>query len=149
MSTAFFENLGLIVFEEVKNMEDGEFSSLFEKYGKSFATPAKRGVFLMGSLTQLLLNKQWSERGAKPFMKKLKGLKMDEKDIKALLPEIHSKLEEYDAFDKGKRFLASEIAKYLLAAGDGWKMSVDELNFYFSCGMNLADSIAVIVYPKN
>ncbi|MBI5193504.1 MAG: TIGR02556 family CRISPR-associated protein [Nitrospirae bacterium] len=149
MNTVFFEYLGLINFEEVRNMEEGLFSSVFAQYGKSFGSSAKKGVFLMGALTQMLLNKQWIERNARPFMKKLKGLKMDEKDIKALLPEVQNKLEEYDAFDKGKRLTASETAKYLLDAGDGWKMPVDEINFYFACGMNLVDSIADIVYPKN
>jgi CRISPR-associated protein Csh1 len=149
MDMVFFENLALITFEEVKDMEESIFSSVFARYGKSFGTPAKRGVFLMGSLTQLLLNKQWSERGAKPFMKKLKSLKMDEKDIKALLPDVQNKLEEYESFDKGKRLIASEASKYLLAGGDEWKMSVDEINFYFACGMNLAEALADIAYSKD
>ncbi|MFZ5997252.1 MAG: TIGR02556 family CRISPR-associated protein [Nitrospirota bacterium] len=149
MDTVFFENLGLITFEEVEVMEESIFSSVFARYGRSFGNPAKRGVFLMGALTQLLLNKQWSDRNAKPFMKKLKGLRMDERDIRALLPEVQNKLEEYDAFDKGKRLIASESAKYLLEAGDAWKMTVDEINFYFACGMSLADSVADIAYSKN
>ena len=149
MNILFFENLEVITIEEVKDMEDSIFSSVFARYGKSFATPAKRGIFLMGALTQLLLNKQWSERNAKPFMKKLKSLKMDKTDIKALLPDVQNKLEEYESFDKGKRLIASEASKYLLEAGDEWKMSVDEINFYFACGINLADSIADIAYSKN
>ncbi len=148
MNTIFFENLDLISFREVENMEESIFSSIFDRYGKSFGNPVKRGIFLLGVLTQLLLNKQWADRNAKPFMKKLKGLKMDEKDIKALLPEVQNKLEEYDSFDKGKRLIASEASKYLLEAGDNWKMSVDEINFYFACGMNLTDSVADIAYPK-
>ena len=148
MDTIFFENLGLITFEEVKDMEESKFDDVFNRYGKSLGSPAKRGVFLLGALTQLLLNKQWSERNAKPFIKKLKSLKMDEKDVKALLPAVQNKLEEYDSFDKGKRLIASEASKYLLEAGEGWGMLVDEINFYFACGMNLADSIASAVYPK-
>ncbi|MFQ3573536.1 MAG: TIGR02556 family CRISPR-associated protein [Thermodesulfovibrionales bacterium] len=148
MNTVFFENLGLISFEEVEDMEEGIFSSIFAPYGKSFANPAKRGIFLLGVLTQLLLNKQWAERNAKPFIKALKGLKMDEKDIKALLPQVQNKLEEYDSFDKGKRLIASEASTYLLEAGEGWKMSVDEINFYFACGMNLADKVADIAYSE-
>jgi len=144
----FFENLGLITFEEVDYMEESIFSSIFSRYGKSFSSPAKRGIFLLGALTQLLLNTQWTKRNAKPFMKKLKGLKMDEKNIKALLPEVQNKLEEYDSFDKGKRLIASEVSKYLIEAGEGWKMSVDEINFYFACGMNLIDSVAEIAYSK-
>lgn len=148
MCISFFEKLGLINFEEVV-MEQNIFDEVFNKY-KLLNTPEKRGIFLLGVLTQMLLNKQYSERGSKPFMKKLKSLKMDEKDIKALLSEVHNKLEEYDAFDKGKRLIAQEASKYLLQAGDGWKMSVDEINFYFSCGMNMSEEIAKLVYnnPK-
>jgi len=129
MSILFFENLGLMTFEE-ESMEESMFDRIFTKFGKSLGGPAKRGIFLLGVLTQLLLNKQWSERSAKPFMKKLKGLKMGEDDLKALLPELQNKLEEYDSFDRGKRVIASETSKFLLEAGDGWKMSVDEMNFY-------------------
>jgi len=73
---------------------------------------------------------------------------MDERDIKALLPKVQNKLEEYDSFDKGKRSIASEASKYLLEAGDGWRMPVDEINYYFCCGMNLTENIADIVYSK-
>jgi CRISPR-associated protein Csh1 len=147
MDTMFLENLGLISFEE-EDMEENIFETVFEKFGKSFRSPIKRGVFLLGALTQLLLKKQWADRNAKPFMKYLKGLKLDEKDIKALLPKVQNKLEEYDSFDKGKRLIASEASKYLLEAGEGWKISTDEINFYFACGMNLVDDIVGIVYPK-
>jgi CRISPR-associated protein Csh1 len=81
-------------------------------------------------------------------MKKLKSLKMDDRDIKALLPKVQNKLEEYDSFDKGKRLIATEASKYLLEASEGWRMSVDEINFYFACGMNMYDEIATIAYKK-
>ena len=148
MSTLFFEKLGIITFEEVEEMEGNIFEEVFARYGGSFGKPEKRGMFLIGVLTQLLLNKQWSDRKAKPFMKHLKGLKMDEREIKALLPKVQNNLEEYDSFDKGKRLIASEASKYLLEGGDGWKMPVDEINYYFCCGMNLTESIANIVYAK-
>jgi CRISPR-associated protein Csh1 len=148
MNTMFFENLGLINFGEGKDMEEGSFDSIFSRYGKSLNSSEKRGIFLLGVLTQMLLNKQYADRKAKPFMKKLKSLKMGERDIIALMPEVQNKLEEYDSFDKGKRAIASEASKYLLAAGDGWKISVDEINFHFACGMNLIDDIAKVVYPK-
>ncbi|URA11175.1 TIGR02556 family CRISPR-associated protein [Thermospira aquatica] len=149
MNIKFFENLGIITFEEVENMEESRLNSIFNRFGKSLKTPAKKGIFLLGVLTQWLLNKQWAERNARPFMKKLKGLRMDEKDIKALLPEVQNKLEEYDSFDQGKRLIASEASTYLLEAGDNWKMSVDEINFYFACGMNIAEDVSDIVYPNN
>lgn len=148
MNNIFFEKLGLITLEEVENMEDSIFDGIFNRYGKSLNKPEKRGIFLLGALTQMLLNKQWNDRNAKPFMKKLKSLKMDEKDIKALLPEVQNKLEEYDSFDKGKRLIATEASVHLLEGGDGWRMPVDEINYYFACGMNLYDEIATIAYKK-
>lgn len=148
MSTIFFEQLKLIKFEEVKEMEESLFDEVFIRYSNAFNTSVKKGIFLLGSLTQFLLNKQYIDRRAAPFIKKLKGLKMDARDIKKMLPEVQNKLEQYDSFDKGKQIIASAISKYLLDAGEDWKMSVDEINFYFVCGMNLADEIANIIYNK-
>lgn len=148
MNNMFFEILGVINFQEVTDMDNNIFEKAFSRYGKSLSTPEKKGLVLLGALTQLLLNKQQTDRGSKPFMKKLKSLKMEESDIKALLPQIQNKLEEYDAFDKGKRLIAEEASRYLLMAGDNWKMSIDEINFYFACGMNLCNEIASIIYKK-
>ncbi|MCF6095771.1 TIGR02556 family CRISPR-associated protein [Thermovorax subterraneus] len=147
MVLIFLEKLKLIKMEE-KSMEERLFDDLFKKYGSAFETPVKRGLFLLGALAELLLRKQFKERGAKPFIKSLKSLKMDEKDFKALLPKIQNKLEEYDSFDKGKRMLAKEISHYLLSEKEGWNMSVDEMNFYFAAGMNLVDEVAKIIYPE-
>ncbi|MBM7582840.1 CRISPR-associated protein Csh1 [Caldicoprobacter guelmensis] len=146
MTIYFLQTLGLIEMEE-EVMEERVFDGLFAKYGPAFETPLKRGLFLMGALTELLLRKQYKERGAKPFMKNLKSLKMNESDFKGLLPKIQNKLEEYNAFDKGKRILAREAANYLLLAQDKWQMPVDELNFYFAAGMNMVDEVARIIYP--
>lgn len=143
---AFLEDLNLIKVE-VNTMEQRLFDDMFDKYGQMFKTPLKRGLFLLGSLTELLLRKQYKERSAKPFLKNLKSLKMTERDFKGLLPKVQNKLEEYDSFDKGKRQLASEAANYLLLAGDDWAMSVDELNFYFAAGMNLVNEVAKVIYP--
>lgn len=122
------------------------FSLFFEKYGKSFSKPEARGIFLLGSLTELLLRKQHTERGAKPFLKQLQGFRLNEKEIKGLLPKIQNKLEEYKSFDKGKRDIAEAASYYLLEAGNNWKLSNDEINFFLACGMNLMNEIANIVY---
>ncbi|MGC8970985.1 MAG: TIGR02556 family CRISPR-associated protein [bacterium] len=147
ISIIFLENLNLVDME-VKPMESRIFDDLFKKYDPTFETPAKRGLFLLGALTELLLRKQYKDRNSKPFIKELKSLKMDKKDFIGLLPKIQNKLEEYNAFDKGKRILAEEASHYLLLAGDNWGMSVDEMNFYFACGMNLVQEVADIVYPN-
>ncbi|MCL5673954.1 MAG: TIGR02556 family CRISPR-associated protein [Deltaproteobacteria bacterium] len=146
MNILFFENIGLINFRE-ENMGSDFFGGFFEKYVKTFANPTKRGIFLLGSLTQLLLDEQYDARGSKPFIKKLKGLRMDDRDIKALLPDVQNKLEEYGVFEDNKnRNLAyqirSDVSQYLLLNDfDNWGLSIDEINFYFACGMNLYKNI--------
>jgi len=141
----FFEKLGLIDFKETA-MHTDIFTLFFEKYGKSFSNPEARGIFLLGTLTELLLRKQHSEREAKPFMKHLKSLKLSEREIKGLLPKVQDKLEQYKSFDKGKREIAGAVSLYLLEAGSSWKSSNDEINFYLACGMNLANEITNLVY---
>lgn len=114
---------------------DEKINNLFAEFSDFFNQPAKKAVFLEGGLAQFLLNIQYQERGATPFRTKLQGLKLDEKLIKRLLPDIQNKLEEYDK--NYYRGLEKLISKYMIEAGDGWKMSKDEISFYFVLGMNL------------
>jgi CRISPR-associated protein Csh1 len=117
-------------------------NKLFEEFPEFFDTDAKRAIFLEGALTKLLLNVQWVERDqATPFRSKLNGLKLDERRLKKLLPEIQNKFQEYgkDYYYKQEELLA----QYLLKAGSNWKMTTDEISFYFVIGMNLASSVKV------
>ena len=109
----------------------------FNKYSNFFNVNVKKAIFLEGVLTQFLLNIQYQERKATPFRIKLKGLKLDEKQIKKLLPEIQNKLEEY-----GKNYykeLESIISNYFVLSGNDWNISNDEISFYFVLGMNLSN----------
>jgi CRISPR-associated protein Csh1 len=103
MVVNFLERMGLIKME-VMAMDERLFDPLFKKYGSTFETPLKRGLFLLGSLTQLLLRVQYNRReSTPPFLKNLKGLRMDERDFLGLLPRVENKLQEYDSFDQGNR----------------------------------------------
>ncbi|MGB9857398.1 MAG: TIGR02556 family CRISPR-associated protein, partial [Dictyoglomaceae bacterium] len=147
MSLLFLLNLNLIPMEVIEMEEERLFEPVFKKFSPAFDHSLKKGLFLLGALTQSLLNVQYIERGSEPFRKQLKSLKMEEKDFKGLLPKVINKLQEYDSFDKGKQKLAEEISYYLLLTGDNWKFSNDELNFYFVCGMNLYNEIIPYIYP--
>jgi len=148
MVTNFLEELELINYSKEEQMEASTFEEIFERYGKSLNAPSKRGIFLLGALTQMLLNLQYHLRGAAPFMKKLKGLKMNEQDIRGLLAEVQNKFIEYDRYDVGKRELAKEISDLFLQSGEDWKLSIDEMNYYFACGMNLYEKISEIIYSN-
>uniref|UniRef100_A0A7C3MJC0 TIGR02556 family CRISPR-associated protein n=1 Tax=Dictyoglomus thermophilum TaxID=14 RepID=A0A7C3MJC0_DICTH len=147
MSLLFLLYLDLIPMEVINMEEERLFEPIFKKFSPTFNHPIKKGLFLLGALTQMLLNVQYLERGSDPFRKQLKSLKMEEKDFKGLLPKVINKLQEYDSFDIGKQKLAEEASYYLLLAGDNWKLSNDELNFYFACGMNLLDELKPYIYP--
>lgn len=113
---------------------------LFNQFPPFFNRPAKKAVFLEGALTQLLLDVQRIERNIKigqssPFWTKLQDLKLDKKIVTSLLPEIQNKFEEYNK--NYYRELESIISRYMIMAGEDWKMSKDEISFYFVIGMNL------------
>jgi len=118
-------------------------NDFFEEFACFFDSDAKKAIFLEGALTQFLLNIQRlpevrnAEPGKEPFRPRLRGLKLDEKQIKKLLPVIQNKLEEY-----GKNYyrtLESIISDYFVSAGNGWGLTNDEISFYFVLGMNLSD----------
>jgi CRISPR-associated protein Csh1 len=109
---------------------------IFEQYADFFDSDAKKAVFLEGALAQLLLDIQYQERKATPFRTKLHGLNLDRRSVAALFPKIQNKLEEY-----GKNYyrgLEQLVSQHMVQAGEEWKMSKDEISFYFTLGMNLA-----------
>ena len=129
------ENLFMHGSEEKEIKEKVEL--FFNKFSDFFESNAKKAIFLEGVLSQYLLNIQYQERKATPFRIKLKGLKLDEKQIRKLLPEIQNKLEEY-----GKNYyrdLESIISNYFVSSGNAWNITHDEISFYFVLGMNLSD----------
>jgi CRISPR-associated protein Csh1 len=111
--------------------------TLFKEFSAFFNTSAKRAIFLEGVLCQKLLKIQYHERKATPFRVKLQGLKLDQRKVQALLPEIQNKLEEYQS--NYYRDLEQLIAAYMVQSGDEWRLSKDEISYYFVLGMNLAD----------
>jgi CRISPR-associated protein Csh1 len=104
-----------------------------------YDSPLKRAVFLEGVLAQKLLNIQQVERGSQPFFARLNGLNINRKIFERILPEIHTKLTEYDKFYPNYRLLSEAISSYAVASTDAdWRMSDDQYSFYFTLGMSLA-----------
>jgi CRISPR-associated protein Csh1 len=110
---------------------------IFKKFPAFFDTSAKCAIYLEGVLCQKLLNIQYSEREATPFRTKLQGLKLDQKKVQTLLPDIQNKLEEYKK--NYYRDLEQLIAALTRDSGKDWNLSKDEISFFFVLGMNLAD----------
>ena len=117
--------------------QTGYLSDFFAEH-TIFDNDTKKAVFLEGVLAEKLLNIQYSERNSKPFRSRLNGLKIDEKVAKRLLPEMINKLEEYDK--NYYKELEQGTAAYMLKANFS-AFSVDELSFYFTLGMSLANKV--------
>ncbi len=109
---------------------------IFKEYPDFFKNDPEKAVFIVGVLSQLLMNIQYRDRKATPFKAKLQGLRLDERKVKSLLPEIQNKLDEYDSnYYRDLETLASE---YFIQAQNDWSLSRDEISFYFALGMNLS-----------
>jgi len=108
--------------------------NFFERFNGAFNTPEKKAAFLEGVLTRFLLDWQYANRGSTPFKAKLYSLNLDEKRLKKLLVDIEAKLMEYDL---QYSWLKELIAKYLVEAGANWKLSKEEISYYFVLGLSL------------
>jgi len=107
------------------------------------ANPAAQAAFLVGACCKRIMDIQDRVRGSRPFLGKLKGLRLKEEDIKRLLPEAVDKAEAYG--DDNKQIVAGLLecaAAAMAAAGDRWKLSGDEVSYYFALGLVLAPRLA-------
>lgn len=143
----FFATLNMLSPKEV-TMTETIFDPVFKKYEAQLDSREKRGIFLLGSLVKMLLNIQYATRHSQPFLSQLMGLKMDERSIKGLLPKVTNKLLEYKRLDTQKAKLAEVIAQYFMESSKNWRLPVDELNYYFVCGMHLYKEINVLLYGQ-
>lgn len=152
MSLQYFYELELM---NVKgdHMVNSRFDELFQRYAY-YDTPEKRGLFLLGALTQQLLELQQEVRGAQPFKKQLKGYKMLEEDFRGLLADVSSKFDQYEGFEeylkyaKSRRILTEEVSHLLGSTPGRWKLTVDEMNYCFVTGMSLRYQVTKFLLNK-
>ena len=123
-------------FEDAKKPENGieNIKKFFEEFEQTFDEPAKKAAFLEGVLTRFLLDWQYANRGSTPFKAKLYSLNLDEQRLKKLLVDLESKLMEYDL---QYSWLKELIARYLIEAGNNWKLPKEEISYYFVLGLSL------------
>ena len=112
-----------------------KFITFFDEHKDFFNSSAKKSIFMLGVLTQFLLNIQYvDKKGATPFRNRLNGLKLNKEIIQRIFTEVIEKLEEYDK--NYYKELEREIAG-LLVQGGLEKLSNDEISFFFTLGMAL------------
>ncbi len=112
----------------------------FEERPGYFPSSAEKTVFLLGILTDVLLDAQKRERQLKnktdaPFRKHLKGLNLNYKDMEKLYPQVCEKLaiwnKGYDYSD-----LKEAITNYWTASLNPFPLSSNRISFLFTLGLH-------------
>lgn len=130
------EESGEELLKKEVEKKDERLTDYFKEFSEAFNTPEKKAVFLEGVLAKNLLDVQYANRKSTPFREKLYGLKLDEGRVRKLFPEIFEKLREYSV---AYTALEQETAKAFVEAEQmGWKLSNDEISYFFSLGMVIA-----------
>jgi len=134
------EKLGILDEWENQEMntkiEDDRFSRFFKEYENAFNTSSKRATFLEGVLAKYVLDVQFANRHSMPFREKLFGLRLDERRVKALFPEVIQKLREYKVAYTPVEKASAEM--FISAENSGWNISNEETSYFFTLGMTLA-----------
>ena len=117
-------------------MVELHFNKLFKEHPDFFNHPSKMLLVLLGVLVKKFMSYQHKERQSTPFVKKLKGLKLQQKDVEKLFSELNNKMIEY-GIPHYWNDLKEDISNLFIASGDKWPLSVDEIGFYLSVGMAL------------
>ena len=127
--------------KESFSSEDRTYSEKIERFfaahGGFFDCASKKACFLTGVLVRKVLNIQFKANNATPFQKKLHGLRLSESVIKNVSKEAQAKLEQYKK--NYYRELETIISQYMTIGDKNWLITNDEISFYFTTGMNLAD----------
>jgi len=115
--------------------ETESIKSFLEDYEEAFKTPDKKAVFLIGILTKFLLDVQYTNRGSTPFRSKMYSLKLNQRRLKRLFPEIVEKLREYNvSYPRLEKHISEVLVE---VENSGWNLSKDEISYYFALGLCL------------
>ncbi len=98
------------------------------------------GIFAVGVLVRQVFNWQKRHLDNTPFEKKLKGYRLNAKDLKKIYCEALDKLNKYSSFytyQPLRKFLANT---FVLKAPEMEQMSNNEISFYFVAGLEFGNN---------
>jgi CRISPR-associated Csh1 family protein len=136
--------LGLFNHPEYFNMEDKPITLRRKEYIEEHAgffkkTPALKGAFLLGILTSMLTYAQYDHLRSKPFLNKLNNLNMGLDELRALVPQLLNKIQQYQNRKSGYAPAHGEVTEIAAEATSllmqGGRPSRDDLSFAFATGM--------------
>lgn len=141
MLVSFLLELNLLNSRKEETMEsDRMFDDYFTQFKDLYGSSLKRGLFLLGAAVRMFVDVQTEGDRDKvaPFLKELKGLRMNLTDFKGLTSKLQNKVFEYSKVAEGWKInrintVLASATKYLIQVEKA-KMSVQEMNFYFVAG---------------
>ena len=114
---------------------NSRFDQFFQTFSGLFAREEQTACYLMGVLCAQVLSEQRKRFDYRqPFFRNLKDLKLDEAEMRGLLPKLKSKLVEYE-IDHFYWELEKAIAERFRKAGAPWRLINSEVNFFFTLGL--------------
>jgi len=135
-----------IIKEDVEKMVE----RFFGEHSDTFTSAEEKAAFMVGVLANYILYVQRDERGVgwgeEPFRSKLYGLMLDETKVKKIFEKAVGKLAEYR---RTYPTLEKITGKYLSEAGKEWKLSKDEISYYFTLGLTLGSIFTVKAKEDN
>jgi CRISPR-associated protein Csh1 len=97
--------------------------------------PEKRAAYYVGVLAGRLIAIQQQNRGSKPFMRKLYGLRINNKKLNEIFTQVIAKFDEYDA--RFYRDIEEKAGHNLTESDKTWALTPDETSYYFTLGYTL------------
>lgn len=139
----FFLELKLFPYQNMQDMEEKpvarNLDGFIREHPAFFSSPYKKAAFYTGCLTQILVEAQYKKLKSQPFLEKLNGLNLNDKDLQVLFPKILDKINQYRdiIFEyKSRRDyiqrLESEIVPALMEEVD---LNRSEISFAFVSGL--------------
>jgi CRISPR-associated protein Csh1 len=136
--------LGLFNHPNYSNMENNTITLRREQYLEEHAgffkdQPALKGAFLLGLLTSMLTYAQYDHLKSKPFLNKLNNLNMGLEELRALVPQLLNKIQQYQNRKSGYAPSHKEVTEIAAEASSllmkGGRPSRDDLSFAFATGL--------------
>lgn len=136
--------LGLFNHPNYLNMKDNTITLRREQYLEEHAgffkdQPALKGAFLIGLLTSMLTYAQYDHLRSKPFLNKLNNLNMGQEELRALIPQLLNKIQQYQSRKSGYSPSHKEVTEIAAEASSllmqGGRPSRDDLSFSFATGL--------------
>lgn len=101
------------------------------QHSNFFDSEYKKGIFMLGVLTNKLLAKQKNKLKSEPFLKNLNNLNLDESEIKKMFPKLLNKIREYDISHYTKE-LEGKVAQRLVQKQT---VSKTDISYIFTLGL--------------